>query len=90
MIRSFSEIVDDLMTELVTRTPFTNLSPSAALRCLLEVIAKVVADLYALVKTVMAPRRRWDISVIIIIQIVKNYTNFLTSVQIGAYIITRG
>jgi uncharacterized phage protein gp47/JayE len=53
MIKSFSEILDDLMSELVARTPFTNLNPSAAIRGLLEVIAKVVADLYGLVKTVM-------------------------------------
>lgn len=53
MIRSFSEILDDLMSELVVRTPFTNLNPSAAIRGLLEVIAKVIADLYGLVKTVM-------------------------------------
>jgi len=53
MIRSFSEILDAMMSELVVRTPFTNLNPSAAIRGLLEVIAKVVADLYSLVKTVM-------------------------------------
>jgi len=53
MIKSFSEILDDLMSELVVRTPFTNLNPSAAIRGLLEVIAKVVSDLYGLVKTVM-------------------------------------
>ena len=41
------------MSELVIRTPFTNLNPSAAIRGLLEVIAKVIADLYDLVKTVM-------------------------------------
>lgn len=54
MIRSFTDILDDLMTELVARTPFTNLNPSAAVRGLLEVIAKVVADLYALLRTVTA------------------------------------
>ena len=53
MIKSFSEILDDLMSELVVRTPFTNLNPSTAIRGLLEVIAKVIADLYRLVKTVM-------------------------------------
>ena len=41
------------MSELVIHTPFTNLNPSAAIRGLLEVIAKVIADLYGLVKTVM-------------------------------------
>ena len=41
------------MSELTLRTPFTNLNPSAAIRGLLEVIAKVVADLYGLVKTVL-------------------------------------
>ena len=41
------------MSELVARTPFTNLNPSGAIRGLLEVIAKVIADLYGLVKTVM-------------------------------------
>ena len=53
MIKSFSEVLDDMMSELVVRTPFTNLNPSAAIRGLLEVIAKVIADLYGLVKTVM-------------------------------------
>jgi len=53
MIKSFSEILDDLMSELVARTPFTNLNPSAAIRGLLEVIAKVISDLYGLVKTVL-------------------------------------
>ncbi len=53
MIKSFSKILDALMSELAARTPFTNLNPSAAIRGLLEVIAKVVADLYGLVRTVM-------------------------------------
>ena len=53
MIRTFSEICDDLFSELVARTPFTNLNPSAAIRGMLEVIAKVIADLYALVHLVM-------------------------------------
>lgn len=53
MIKSFTEILDDLMSEVVVRTPFTNLNPSAAIRGLLEVIAKVIADLYGLVKTIM-------------------------------------
>ncbi len=53
MIKNFSKILDDLMSELVIHTPFTNLNPSAAIRGLLEVIAKVIADLYGLVKTVM-------------------------------------
>ena len=54
MIKTFSNVLDDLMFELVARTPFTNLHPSAAIRGLLEVIAKVVADLHGLVKTVVA------------------------------------
>ena len=45
MIKSLSEILDDLMSELVVRTPFTNLNPSAAIRGLLEVIAKVIAEI---------------------------------------------
>ena len=53
MIKSFNDVLNDLMSELVVRTPFTNLNPSAAIRGLLEVIAKVIADLYGLVKTVM-------------------------------------
>jgi len=53
VIRTFTEICDDLFSELVARTPFTNLNPSAAIRGLLEVIAKVIADLYALVQVVM-------------------------------------
>lgn len=53
MIKTFSEICDDLFGGLVQKTPFTNLNPSAAIRALLEVIAKVIADLYALVHEVM-------------------------------------
>jgi len=53
VIKTFSEVLDNLMSELVARTPFTNLNPSAAIRGLLEVIAKVVSDLYGLVKIVM-------------------------------------
>ncbi len=53
MIKTFSEVLDSLMSELVVRTPFTNLNPTAAIRGLLEVIAKVVSDLYGLMKTVM-------------------------------------
>ncbi len=53
MLKDFSEIVNQLMSELVVRTPFTNLNPSTAIRGLLEVFAKVIADLYDLVKTVM-------------------------------------
>ena len=53
MIRTFAEVLDSLMSELVARTPFTNLNPTAAIRGLLEVIAKVIADLYGLVKTMM-------------------------------------
>jgi len=54
MILSFSDILDDLMRELVARTPFTNLNPSAAIRGLLEVIAKVITDVYGLVQSVMS------------------------------------
>jgi uncharacterized phage protein gp47/JayE len=54
MIKTFSDLLDDLMSELVVRTPFTNLNPSAAIRGLLEVIAKVIADLYDLLKSVTA------------------------------------
>ncbi len=52
MIRSFSDVLDCMISELTLHTHFTNLNPSATIRGLLEVIAKVVADLYALVKTV--------------------------------------
>lgn len=53
MIKTFSDVLDDLMSELTARTPFTNLHPSAAIRGLLEVIATAVAGLYGLVQTVM-------------------------------------
>jgi len=54
VIRSFTDILDDLMTDLVSRTPFTNLNTSATLRGLLEVIARAIADLYNLLRDVTA------------------------------------
>jgi len=54
VIKTFSDLCDDLFGGLIEKTPFTNLNPSAAIRGLLEVIAKVVADLYALVQSVMS------------------------------------
>ena len=52
LIKSISEIINDLIEGISTKTPFTNFNPSAAIRNLLEVIAAPIAELYQLVQTV--------------------------------------
>ena len=52
MIKSISEIINDLIEGVSLKTPFTNFNPSAAIRNLLEVIAAPIAELYQLVQTV--------------------------------------
>ncbi len=54
LIKSISEIINDLIEGVSTKTPFTNFNPSAAIRNLLEVIAAPIAELYQLVQTVTA------------------------------------
>jgi len=53
LLKSFNEIVDDLIKELTEKTPFTNFNPSAAIRNLLEVIASPIAQFYQLLQTVI-------------------------------------
>ena len=52
LMKSLSEIINDLIEGISTRTPFTNFNPSAAIRNLLEVIAAPIAELYQLLQTV--------------------------------------
>ena len=52
LIKSISEIINDLIEGVSTKTPFTNFNPSAAIRNLLEVIAAPIAELYQLVQLV--------------------------------------
>jgi len=53
LLKSFREIVDDLITGLTEKTTFTNFNPSAAIRNLLEVIASPIAQFYQLLQTLM-------------------------------------
>ena len=52
LIKSISEIINDLIEGVAAKTLFTNFNPSAAIRNLLEVIAGPIAELYQLVQTV--------------------------------------
>ena len=52
LIKSISEIINDLIEGVSTKTLFTNFNPSAAIRNLLEVIAGPIAELYQLVQLV--------------------------------------
>ena len=54
MIKSISEIINDLIEGVSTKTAFTNFNPSAGIRNLLEVIAGPVTELYQLVQLVMS------------------------------------
>lgn len=51
-MKTFDDILSDLMTAVVARTPFTNLNVGAGLRGILEAIAQGIAGLYELVRTV--------------------------------------
>ena len=52
LLKSFSQIVNDLIEGVSQKTPLTNFNPSAAIRNLLEVIAAPIAELYQLLQTV--------------------------------------
>ena len=52
LLKSISEIINDLIEGVSVKTPFTNFNPSAAIRNLLEVIASPIAELYQLLQTV--------------------------------------
>ena len=52
MMKSLSEIINDLIEGVAQKTPFTNFNPSAVIRNLLEVIAAPIAELYQLLQTV--------------------------------------
>ena len=52
LLKSISEIINDLIEGVAGKTPFTNFNPSAAIRNLLEVISAPISELYQLVQTV--------------------------------------
>ena len=52
LMKSISEIINDLIEGISQKTLFTNFNPSAGIRNLLEVIAAPIAELYQLVQTV--------------------------------------
>ena len=54
MIKSISEIINDLIEGVSTKTAFTNFNPSAGIRNLLEVIAAPITELYQLVQLVIS------------------------------------
>ena len=54
MIKSISEIINDLIEGVSTKTAFTNFNPSASIRNLLEVIAGPITELYQLVQLVIS------------------------------------
>lgn len=51
-MKSFDELLADLLSAVLAKTPFTNLNPGAALRGILEALASGLAGLYQLVRTV--------------------------------------
>jgi uncharacterized phage protein gp47/JayE len=52
MIRSFDEILSDLLQAVLAKTPFTNVNVGGGLRGILESLAAGLAGLYELVRTV--------------------------------------
>ena len=52
LLKSISEIINDLIEGVAGKTSFTNFNPSAAIRNLLEVISAPIAELYQLLQTV--------------------------------------
>jgi len=52
MIKSYSQVRDDLLSGVMEKTTLTNLNPGSVIRTLLEVISKPLSDLYQLVMTV--------------------------------------
>ncbi len=51
-MKSFDEILADLLASVLAKTPFTNISPGAALRGILEALSSGLAGLYQLIRTV--------------------------------------
>jgi len=52
MIKSYSNVRDDLIMGVVDNTNITNLNPGSVIRTILETIAKAMSDLYQLIHTV--------------------------------------
>ena len=52
MIKTYSEVRDDLIQGVVDTTSITNLNPGSIIRTILEAIAKAFSDLYQLIHTV--------------------------------------
>ena len=52
MIKSYSNVRDDLIIGVVDNTNITNLNPGSVIRTILETIAKAMSDLYQLIHTV--------------------------------------
>ena len=51
-MKTFDEILADLLQAVVAKTPFTNLNVGAGLRGILEAVASAIAGLYQLIRTV--------------------------------------
>jgi uncharacterized phage protein gp47/JayE len=51
-MKTFDEILADLLAAVLAKTPFTNLNPGAALRGILEALSSGLAGLYQLTRTV--------------------------------------
>jgi len=52
MIKSYTEVRDELIMGVVDNTNITNLNPGSVIRTILETIAKAMSDLYQLIHTV--------------------------------------
>ena len=52
MIKSYTDVRDDLVMGVVDNTNITNLNPGSLIRTILETIAKAMSDLYQLIHTV--------------------------------------
>jgi len=52
MIKSYTEVRDELIIGVVDNTNITNLNPGSVIRTILETIAKAMSDLYQLIHTV--------------------------------------
>ena len=51
-MKTFDEILADLLQAVVAKTPFTNVNVGAGLRGILEAVASSIAGLYQLIRTV--------------------------------------
>lgn len=52
MIKTYTDVRDDLIQGVVDSTSITNLNPGSVIRTILETIAKAMSDLYGLIHTV--------------------------------------